>query len=167
MIDFRTQAFGIVQIGNSGRFLGRRYYWKLYSIENILRALVFTILTVELGPSWWTTVVDEKIQGKINFVKSDYVANPVHNVPGNHDIYFLFLPDLTKIIFENVEQFRPTIPGVDTLVVSLERIRLPRNLVGHMNWPNQDDRNIIEETYRELKKLVFSFNKRGLAVSIP
>lgn len=167
IVSFRDQPFGLLPVCTAGRFLGRRLYWKLFAVENTVRAIIFTILNIELGPNWWIIVTNRRLRDKVDYIKNDYHGRPVHNQPGPHDIYYIFLSDLTKIIFENSEQFRPYIPDIDDLVVQLENIRLPRNLVSHMNWPNLADLNFIEGTYQNLRRLVRLLEARGIVIQIP
>ncbi len=167
-VDFRTQNFDIANITRSGKFLGRRYYWRLHLIENAMRILLNTVLTTQLQTKdWFLIVADDTIRGKVNYVKNDYSSYPAHNSPGGHEIYYLFLPDLTKILTLNSHHFVTLIPAIDGWIAQLESIRLPRNLVGHMNWPNAHDLVLIEQTYLDIKRLIRHLQRAGVIMQVP
>jgi hypothetical protein len=166
-VDYRTLPFSISTIGDSGKYLGRSAYWRLYVIENLVRILVHSVLTAQIGPTWWTNAVDPKTSQKIQAVKEDYSKQPQHSSPGAHNIYYLFLPDLLKIILANSHLFRPLIPDIDQWVVRIESVRLPRNIVGHMNWLNTPDEQLIDALYSDLRTLIRKLSRSGMPISIP
>lgn len=166
-VDYRTLPFSITAIGDSGKYLGRSAYWRLYVIENLVRVLVHSVLTAQIGPTWWTIAVDPKTNQKIQLVKQDYAKQPHHSSPGTHNIYYLFLPDLHKIILANSHLFRPLIPDIDQWVLRLEDVRLPRNIVGHMNWLNTADEQLIDALYSDLRALIRKLPRSGMSISIP
>jgi len=163
--DFRLAAFDASKVDASGRHVGRRVYWQLYAIENLVRVTASTVLSGELGPSWWTKAVDGKMRGRIDERKADYAHSK--STPGKHDISYTVLTELTKIVATNSDLFRPLIPGIDEWVARLEELRLPRNVVGHMNWPNATDRQRIDTLYAELHALVKQLAGAGVTFVIP
>lgn len=166
-VDYRTIPFHITKVGDCGRYVGRAVYWKLYVLENAIRIIVHSVLSVQLGPGWWAQAVDPDTIRTVNRVKRSYSSQPWHSSPGAHDIYFLFLPDLVKIVTTTSHLFLPIIPDIDQWVVRLEEIRLPRNIVGHMNWLNAADKHLIDTTYAELKALMKRLPSTGVPVLIP
>jgi hypothetical protein len=165
--DFRTLAFDAVRIDASGKNLGGKVYWQLYSIENIVRVIANTIFTAELGPTWWSVAVDPKMRGRIDDRRADYTKQPWHSTPGKHDIYYAQLPELTKVIANNSDLFRRPIPKIDEWVKRLEEIRLPRNVVGHMNWLSPIDRKRLDVLHSDLQALVQQLSGSGLTIIIP
>jgi len=165
--DFRLLPFQIPKVVASGKYIGRTSYWKLYAIENFVRVLVHSVLTVQINIQWWNIAVDYKTDGKVIRVMNDYARQSGHSSPGTHKIYYLFLPDLVKIISTNSNLFRPLIPDIDTWIARLEQIRLPRNMVGHMNWLDVSDETLIETTYNDLKALVKNLSRSGITIDIP
>lgn len=165
--DFRLSEFTATQVINSGKFLGRRFYWRFYFLENFLRVLVHSILSVQLGPEWLDLVADKKLKNRISWSKSDYKKNPRHATPGEHDIYFVSWSDLVKIMTFNSNLFMPVIPNIDEWVLRFESLRISRNLVAHMNWPNQHDMSLIEETYIVSKSLLRTIGTSGIEFQIP
>lgn len=131
--DFRTYAFDRARVDTAGRNIGRQVYWKLYAIENLLRVLVHSVLTLQVGANWWTVTVDPKLQQRVTYHMKEYASSPWHSTPGKHDIYYTFLSDLSKIITVNSHLFKPIIPDIDQWIARIEQVRLPRNIVGHMN----------------------------------
>ena len=164
--DFRDLAFDPKRLDAAGKNIGQRIYWKLYAIENLVRVIVHSVLTAQAGPNWWTVAVDPTIQGKVKYLRSDYANKPWHSTPGKHDIYYVFLSDLSKIITANSHLFRPLIPDIDQWIVRIELLRLPRNIVGHMNWPHQTDRQRIDVTHADLHQLVQQLAAAGTTTLI-
>jgi hypothetical protein len=165
--DFRTQPLVLSAIADCGRFTARTSYWRLYTVENDLRVIAHSILTIQINPTWWSVAVSPDIDRKVQNVKADYHRQPHRANPGNHDIYYLFLPDLTKIISVHAGLFRPFIPDIDTWIAQFEAIRLPRNIVGHMNWLNSVDRTDVDSLYRDLRRLHQRLQKSGVHLLIP
>lgn len=165
--DFRTQAFGAAKIRRCGRYIAQRSYWKLYAIENTLRVVITSVLSVQLPPNWWAVAVDPRVAQNAVRYRSQYASKPRHASPGRHDIYLVFLTDLTQIIRIHSNQFRPVIPDVDRWITRLEAIRLPRNLVGHMNFPNHYDRERINNAYNQLPTLLSRLRRKNIPIVIP
>jgi hypothetical protein len=165
--DFRTLAFGLSPIDASGMALGRTEYRKLYAIENLLRVVIHSVLTVQIGPRWWDFAVGRKLRQKVEEVQADYVSAFGRAPAGRHALYYTFLLDLNKIITATSNQFTPIIPDIDKWMVRIERLRLPRNIVGHVNWPSPADRRLIQETYADVKTLVGEVTRAGVPMLIP
>ncbi|MFI5117644.1 MAG: hypothetical protein ACHP8B_13215 [Terriglobales bacterium] len=52
-------------------------------------------------------------------------------------------------------------------VIDLKDIRVPRNLVGHMNLPNAYDRNAIESAYLQIPQLLAHLVTNKVPVLVP
>jgi hypothetical protein len=169
--DFRTYAFDASRIDASGKDVGRRVYWKLYAIENVLRVIVHSVLVVQVGPKWWTVAVDPTIQNKIQNLMGDYAKRPWHSTPGKHEIYYTFLGDLNRILTANSHLFQPLIPDIDQWIARIEQVRFPRNIVGHMNWLTPTDRTRIDVFFADVQHLVTHISAQlsssGHSLSIP
>lgn len=165
--DFRNYTFDRSRIDAAGRNIGGKVYWKLYAIENLVRVIVHSVLTVEAGPYWWAKTVDPAIKGQVRFRMTEYASQPWHSTPGKHDIYYTFLSDLNKIITANSHLFSPVIPHIDQWIARIEQIRLPRNVVGHMNWPSATDRQRIDVFHADLQHLVQQLANAGVTLSVP
>src|SRR5690242_12535997 len=132
--DFRTSSFATGRIVACGRFVGRSSYWQLYAIENIFRVLIHSVLSVQIDPMWMAIVVTGDWNKQLQKRKHDYLTQPGGGtLPGRHDIYYLFLKDLTKILTAHSQLFIQSVPNIDQWIVDLEKILMPRNIVGHMN----------------------------------
>lgn len=166
-VDYRTLPFHITSIGDSGKYIGRSTYWKLYAIENLTRILVHSVLSVQISPAWWAIAIDPDTNRQVQNTKKNYAKQPWHSSPGGHDIYHLFLPDLRKIISIHSHLFRPIIPDIDTWILRIEDIRLPRNIVGHMNWLHVADKRQIDSTYSDMKALIRRLSRSGMVITIP
>jgi len=165
--DFRAStAFDTSKVDASGRDIGRKVYWKLYAVENIMRVIVHSVLSSQIGANWWSLGVDPSLQKKAQRFRSTYAASPWHSAPGTHDIYFLDLADLNEIVRANSNLFLPVIPDVDQWMARIEQIRLPRNVVAHMNWPSSNDRQRIDVFYNDVKALVGKL-AASLRLSVP
>lgn len=153
VVDFRTLMFDPSNVDASGRDVGRKTYWKLFAAENIVRVIVHSVLSVQIGPNWWATAADPKIQGTVTRVRADYAASPWHTQPGQHEVYYTFLTHLNEIIRANSNLFIPVIPDIDQWIARIEQVRLPRNVIGHMNWPSATDRQRIDVFYADIQAL--------------
>ena len=151
--DFRSHAFDANKVSLSGKDVGKKVYWKLYAIENLIRVIVHSVLTAQLGTNWWDIVADPKLKKDIDKLKKSYGNRPWHSTPGKHEVYYVYLSDLTKILTANSAQFVPHIPDVDQWTARLEQIRLPRNIVGHMNWLTNTDRGRIDVCLADVEQL--------------
>jgi hypothetical protein len=165
--DFRAYAFDPRRVDAAGRNIGQHVYWRLYAIENMLRVITHSVLSAQIGAHWWAVAVAPTIQGKVARTKSDYATRPWHSTPGKHDIYYVFLSDLSKIIAANSHLFAPTIPDIDQWIARLEQVRLPRNIVGHMNWPHKTDRQRIDVVHADLHQLLGQLVASGIVLSAP
>lgn len=165
--DFRNFVFDCSKVDTSGKDIGRKVYWKLYAIENLIRILVHSVLTAQAGANWWTVAVDPTIQGQVRNRMDEYARYPWHSTPGSHDIYYAFLSDLNKIIVANSHLFKPIIQDIDQWVARIEQVRLPRNVVGHMNWPSATDRQRIDVFYADVQHLMNQLAGSGLNLKIP
>lgn len=165
--DFRSYAFDRNRVDASGKNVGRKVYWKLYAIENLIRVLVHSILAAQAGANWWTVAVDPGIQGQVRSRIAEYSKHPWHSTPGKHSIYYAFLSDLNKIIVANSHLFKPAVHDIDQWVARIEQVRLPRNIVGHMNWPSATDRQRIDVFYADIQQLMNQLASSGLNLTVP
>ncbi len=165
--DFRNYAFDAARIDSGGKDLGRKIYWKLYAAENIVRVIVHSVLIVQANPNWWPIAVDPGMQQKVAKFRTQYAKQPWHSTPGKHDIYYTFLSDLNEIIRANANLFRPIIPDIDNWIAKIETVRLPRNIVGHMNWLTTTDRKRIDVFYDDLQQLVKQLATNMFSFVIP
>ena len=165
--DFRLAQFAADRVDACGKHIGRHTYWKLYAIENLFRIVVNSVLTAQLGPGWWTTAVDPRIQGEAQRSRNRYSARPWHTQPGNHDLYFTNLSELVEIIRVNSHLIVRVIPDINDWIVKIEHIRLPRNIVGHMNFPTSTDQQRIDVLYSDCRALVVHLQLRNVVLEIP
>lgn len=165
--DFRGYAIDAGRLDSSGKYVGRKVYWKLYAIENLIRIIVHSVLTAQVGSNWWNVAVDPGIQGSVRTRMAEYAKQPWHSTPGKHEIYYSFLSDLNKIITANSHLFKPHIADIDQWIARIEQVRLPRNIVGHMNWPSATDRNRIDVFYADIQHLVGHLLTTTLSLAIP
>ena len=165
--DFRESAFAPPRLDQCAKFVGRTAYWKLYAIENIFRVVVHTVLSAQLGRGWWDLAVNPTIRSLAERRRQNYAQKPWYSSPGPHDIYYTLLAELNEIIRANSDLFRPVVPDVDQWIVGLESLRLPRNVVGHMNYPGRNDQKRIDVFYEDCKKLVAQIAASGLPLVIP
>ncbi len=165
--DFRQVPHALPAVRDCGRYNGRTSYWRLFAIENILRVIAHTVLISQYQRDWVPSVVSKQKYADIEWRKADYRNHPAGSTPGQHDVYYLALSDLTKIIANHADLFRVSIPDIDTWILRLERVRLPRNIVAHMNWPNTSDRTEIAGLYRQLLSLHRLLNTEGFHFQVP
>jgi hypothetical protein len=155
------------RVATSARTVGRGPYWKLHAAENLLRVITHSVLSAQIPTDWWTTAVDTKIQKDAADSAKRYAARPWHTTPGKHGVYYTTLSQLTEIIRANSNLFLPVIPDIDRWIVSIELIRYPRNVVGHMNLPTPTDKSRIDVFYDDVRALTDKLAAGGLALKIP
>jgi hypothetical protein len=165
--DFRHASFRLDRIDRCGRYVASKLYWKLYSIENTLRITINSVLASQIGANWWTVAADPAIVSKASRFRAHYAARPKNANPGVADIHLVFLSDLTEILRANSHQFLPLIPDTNDWIAALEAIRVPRNLVGHMNFPNAFDKAAIDSAYSQLPSLLNQLKATGIPILIP
>jgi hypothetical protein len=164
--DFRFLPFDSIKIGKCGKYVGRQTYWKLYAIENIFRIIIHSVLSVQSPPPWWDVAVDRDIRRKAERFQGHYLKKSWHGKPGTHAIYYIDLKDLGEIFRANAHLFYPVIPELDKWILGIEDIRLPRNVVAHMNFPNKTDEKRIDVFYEDCLSLINQV-KTKLNLSIP
>ena len=153
--DFRlARQFHVDGVSENGQFVGRSTYWKLYFVENVLRVVIDSVLSVQIKRDWWEVAVGERMKRDVDRVRRDYLTNPRHTYPGKHGIYYVYLRNLGDIMREHADLFAPVMPNIDEWIAKIEQIRLPRNVVGHMNFINRNDQKLIDSMYDECKELV-------------
>ncbi len=165
--DFRDLGYSLSNVKDSGRFLGRNFYWKFYALENLVRILIYTVLTEQLGRKWWTKVTNPDIEGKLKSVLRGRIKRPFHSAAGSHRLYNIFLPDLIHIVRTTADQFRPLYNDVDAWVIRLEAIHQPRNLASHMNWLNTKDRRLVDLAYKKTLEAVAVIGNSGIQIKLP
>lgn len=166
--DFRSFPFSRPRVESCGRYLGHHTYWKLYAVENYLRVILHSVLSAQIAPDWLDQSIDAPTKRRVENLKRDYLKRGIHTSPGRHDIYYLYLSDLTKIMAATRNLVIKVLPDVDSWIVKIENARIPRNLVGHMNFPDLADRHRIDTLHRELGALMLRLEFRsGLKIEVP
>jgi hypothetical protein len=165
--DFRLCRPSKIRIRECGVYLGEALYPRLYFTENATRIIVHSVLTVQLPPPWPAIAIDADTAREILRVRASYLANPRNASAGSHDVYFLFLPKLSRIVRTNIGHFQQVIPTAQAWVAALDNVRLPRNLVGHMNWPKSFDRAAIIRASEETRKAFKALEGSRIPVLIP
>lgn len=135
-------------------------------MENIFRVIINSVLSAQIGTDWWKTAVDGTIQKKAQSFKNDYLTRPWHTTPGSHEIYYIHLRDLNEIMRANSNLFLPIIPEIDGWIARIEQLRLPRNVVAHMNFPSRTDQKRIDVFFEDSKVLVANLPK-SLPLLVP
>src|SRR5207245_6824364 len=120
-VDFRTRAFNADNVDASGKSIGRKVYWKLYASENLVRIIIHSVLSAQIGANWWDVAVDAGIKKQIERFKTSYKQQPWHSHPGAHDIYYTYLADMNEIIRSNSHLFLPVITDIDQWIARIEQ----------------------------------------------
>jgi hypothetical protein len=128
---------------------------------------VNSVLSRQIGQQWWATAVTPNVIAKARNRRARYAAKPKHANPGTHDIYLVDLFDLTEILRINSHLFLPIIPETNQLIVALESMRLSRNIIGHMNFPNAYDRSTVDTVYTQLPTILVRLSAGNVPISIP
>jgi hypothetical protein len=155
--DFRTKSFDVKRVKAAGKDVGGKVHPKLYAIENLIRIIVHSVLSIQIGPQWWPLAADPALQKEVTRLQQSYTNKPWHSAPGHHEVYYIYLSDLTKILTTHSAHFAPHIPDIAQWTARLEQIRVPRNIVGHMNWLTLTDRRRIDVCHDDVEQLVAQF----------
>jgi hypothetical protein len=139
----------------------------LYAIENTIRIVIHSVLTAQIHSNWWSVAVDATIAKNASKARARYAAKPKNANPGMSDIHLVYLSELTEILRANSNYFTPIVPDIDTWIAILESIRVPRNLVGHMNFPNAFDHGAIDSAFSQLPALIGCLSTMGVPVLVP
>ena len=154
--DFRLTQFDSNVLNRCGKHIGKQTYWKLYAIENIFRVIIHSILAIQIPKpdDWWSVAVDGNIRDKAERFQKNYLKKFWHGKPGTHGIYYIDLKDLNEILRANANLFDPVIPELDRWILGIEDLRLPRNVVAHMNFPGKTDIKRIDVFYDDCLNLL-------------
>jgi hypothetical protein len=167
-MDFRrAKQFRIARVEKSGRALGGNAYWQLFAVENLFRVIIHSVLSVQIAPNWWPQAVHKNIQDRARDFQQNYLKRPWHTIPGGHPIYFIYLRDLVEILRTNRRFFDPVITDLDVWLMKMEEIRLPRNVVAHMNWPGKTDQQRIRVLHSDCRALLDSLANAGIQMVVP
>lgn len=163
MEDFRKFSFDERPLLSYGKVLGRHYYWKIYASENILRLMIHSVLSVQMDNEWWETAVDDNIKREAARVRTRYVSGGFSKKIPAHNIYCVYLPMIEKILFDNHKRFLVffTEIEIENLIISLNAVINPRNLLGHMNTLDTSDRAKIGELYNICKRYIKKLSQRN------
>lgn len=164
--DFRLTRFDSAKLQKSGQYIGEHTYWKLYAIENIFRIVINSVLTPEIPVGWWDVAVSKPIKDKAEFFKKSYLKRAWHGNPGTHDIYYVDLTDLAEILRVHSHLFKPVVPDIEKWMVGIEDLRLPRNVVAHMNFPSQNDIQRIDVFHNDCVTLMAAVQSK-IPILIP
>jgi len=168
--DFRSYAFSYERIRACGKYLSKNCYWKLFAIENTIRIIIHSILSVQWTetPDWWQALAGEaKKTAERNMKKYLKPETRIFSSPGKHPLYFIYINDLNEIIRANSPYFEQVIPRLDKLILDIETLVVPRNIVAHMNYPNKNDQNRIDVFYNDLQITLDIIKERGIDFKIP
>jgi len=152
--DFRLLPFNFNAIADCGRYISNKAYWRLYSTENLFRIIIHSVLFVQISPDWWIYAVDQKVQKRAYSNYQSYRGKTWFGKVGNHGIYYVYLKDLGEIMRTNSNLLLPVIPNIYDWIVEIEKIRIARNLVAHMNFLDANDETDINTFYIKCKKLI-------------
>ena len=59
------------------------------------------------------------------------------------------------------------VPDIDQWVARIEQVRLPRNIVGHMNWLSMTDRQRIDVFHADVQHLIQHLASAGASLIVP
>jgi hypothetical protein len=165
-VDFRLSPFNLSLVVRCAQYTGRQPYSKLYAIENLVRVIIHSVLSLQTSEDWWSKLVDRAIQQKAERFQKNYFRKPWHGSPGSHGIYYIDLKDLNEIMRANANLFHPVIPHLDRWIAGIEELRLPRNMVAHMNFPSATDVKRIDVFHADCLSLLTTVQSK-IPLKIP
>lgn len=170
--DFRNYSYSNDRILACGKYLGKNTYWKIFVIENLIRIIIHSILSIQYhkGSEWWDDLAgDAKKSYERNKQRYLNQEAQLYSTPGLHPLYFVDIKDLNEIIRANKPLFVTVLSEkiIDNMLVKIEDIRIPRNIVAHMNFPNKTDRDRINVFYTDLQKIIELVSSKTQEILIP
>ena len=170
-LDFRNQPFSIQRINRTAKQIGCFAYPKLYFIENLLRIIINSVLSIQIGPNWWFSAASPRLKKRANGVRISYqerqALRPGHALPGDHDIYYVYFSNLIEIIREHAHHFRPVITNIDNLIADVDIAVNGRNLVCHMNYPGEYDRRKVTNLHKKSLLVIEEIRRKGIPIEVP
>ena len=171
--DFRKFSYSTARLYASGKYLGKNTYWKIYFLENVLRLIIHTVLAAQYykDKEWWEDLAGEGAKNSYKRNRKRYLTQDakLFSIPGKHPLYYIDIKDLNEIIRANRPLFAPVVSDklLDSLIVKIEEIRIPRNIVAHMNFPTKTDKNRIDLFFDDLNIIVEIVLEKTKKILIP
>jgi len=165
-LDYRERPFSKTTLTRTGNHVGRNSFPRLFFVENSLRIIINTVLSIQINPNWWNTLISHGLKEKAIQEERKHIERITGRTPvlraGNRSIHFLLLSELINIARQNIHKFTPVLKGFDEYLIELDSFRGARNYVCHMNYPFKDDRIFMEKirlkTYNYLKYIEKKYN---------
>ncbi len=106
-------------------------YIAIAAFENSARAFIEERLTEKVGESWWDTAVSDGIKRKADTRRTEEEQIRWHSARGGSKLSYVELGDLTAIIQQNIESFKPLVPTVEWARGIFTTLERSRNVVMH------------------------------------
>ncbi len=152
-LDYRNFTYSLNRIRTTGLRTGKYSFPKLYFIENALRVIVNTVLSNEIHPNWWDSILSSGFKNKAQKEENNHVQYLSVRRPrfysSNHSIHFIYLSQLITIAGQNSHLFVRLFSDFDKYITDLELFRQARNYTCHMNYPAYEARKIVDKAFRK------------------
>ena len=114
-------------------------YTAIAAFENSARRLIANVLAEELGENWWTEGVSERIRRRADQLMEEEQRVKWHTQRGDDPINYTVLPDLSKVIRNNWECFRPYVHSAEWAASVFDVIDRSRNVIMHSGTLDRED----------------------------
>jgi hypothetical protein len=120
-----------------------------------------------MNRDWWERAVDQETRKTVEWFRKQYSKQMWRSNPGKHGLYYVSLGDLNEIMRVHANLLSKVIPEIDEWLIRIDKLRIPRNTVAHMNYPVRADLDLIDELYELSRGLVPMLEKKKIKPVIP
>ena len=111
--------------------------------------------------------MNETIRKDVERFRGQYSKKAWRSNSIKHGLYYVGLSDLSEIMRANADFIREVIPEIDDWLINIEALRIPRNTLAHMNYPNVTDLDLIEKLYNLSRHLIPKLSMKRIQPLIP
>ncbi len=114
-------------------------YVAIAAFENSARTLISGVLLEQVGETWWTSAVSDKIRTRAEQKKSEEETIRWHVQRGADPINYTLMGDLVSIIRQNWPHFEPYLPNIEWAANIFDVLERSRNVIMHSGTLSRSD----------------------------
>jgi len=126
-------------------------YLYLYAVENYLRLFIERVAESRYGVSYFGSLkIPANVKNGIAVRKDAESKNRWISVRGGSELFYLDFKELTDIILNNWELFKPYFPDQSWIASKIAELGNCRNLVAHNSFLGDHERNVIRVNFNSI-----------------
>lgn len=114
-------------------------YVAIASFENSVRDLIASVLSEQVGATWWEVCVSEKIRTRAQQKIEEEDKVRWHVQRGEDPINYTLMGDLVSILRQNWTHFEPHIPTIEWAAGLMDVLERSRNVIMHSGMLSRTD----------------------------